>query len=158
MTTTKEKPVDETVKKRAYLSGELEKGNQALNFHSMMAAEKFLERDGWEVFNPAKNLLMDGYDPNNEPTDGQLKQNAAWCVDKIQQSDKVYALHGWMGSKSAIGEIGLAQWIGIPVQQCHVSFEQKGGSAVANFGKGPDAMAIWELTTLYANMGPEEKQ
>lgn len=106
--------------KSIYIAGKM-RGNAYFAFPEFMRAENFLKQNGWDVINPAKIDLENGFNPydlpddydwNHEP-DGMdvrevVRRDVLAIVDKCCS---IYMLRGWEYSTGAVAEHALAKWL-----------------------------------------------
>lgn len=100
---------------RIYLAGPMS-GIPEFNFPAFNRAAYILQREGWEVFNPAdkegetlsEESKIDG-DPIKAQKGGfNFRQVYAWDISKVIEADAIYMLPGWEASPGARGEHAVA--------------------------------------------------
>lgn len=104
------------MKKQIYIAGPMT-GYPEFNFPAFFAAQKRLEAQGWQVWNPAAKDMEATLDPEAYKV-GSAEQAMAsgfdfrkaygWDCDKIINSDGIYMLRGWEASPGARGEHAIA--------------------------------------------------
>lgn len=110
--------------KKIYIAGPM-RGIPQFNFPAFFAAQKKLESEGWEVFNPAEDDVKTyGTDisKGNSYGDEELAAKdfgfslrdalAKDCEFICKEADAIFMLDGWENSKGASAERALAVALG----------------------------------------------
>lgn len=109
--------------KKIYIAGPM-RGHKYYNFPAFDAAEARLRRLGYDVVNPAALDRARGIHPETFPKDWDwnktpegfdLKSVALECLRQVSECDGVFVLRGWVGSKGASAEFGVAEWLGVKI-------------------------------------------
>jgi len=104
-----------------YIAGPM-RGKEYYNAHEFNRAEKALKAKGFEVINPVANdkergvdlvALPDSTDWTSLPPAASLRNIAMDCCLGVIDSDAIYLLDGWQGSRGAQAEAALAKWLGL---------------------------------------------
>lgn len=100
--------------KKIYIAGPMS-GLPEFNFPAFFRAQYTLERQGWQVFNPANK---DGESELKGFATGDAKAAAAggfnfreaylWDLSRVVEADAIYMLKGWESSPGACGEHAAA--------------------------------------------------
>jgi hypothetical protein len=90
-------------RKTIYIAGPMS-GMQGNNYPAFMAAEKWLEAQGWQPINPAKFDAVFGDNPTGRLLDAVCKSECA----AIPFLDAIYLIKGWEKSKGARAELAVA--------------------------------------------------
>lgn len=107
--------------KKIYICGPM-RHIKYFNLPAFFKAERDLEGFGWHVVNPARIDLDAGFDPMTLPEDFDwahvpggvdLKEIIRRDLDALQTCDAIYMLSGWKGSRGAIAEVAVADWMGL---------------------------------------------
>lgn len=102
------------------------RGRPQYNFPAFDEAKAALEAKGHEVISPADIDRAMGHDPSTLPADHDwttipegldLKEIVRRDVEAICQCDTMGLLPGWVMSKGAIAEFGVAQWLGLEIKE-----------------------------------------
>lgn len=108
----------EPEKPRLYLAGGMT-GYVDYNFPAFFKAAAKLEKQGYEVLNPAQMDLDSGWtlEELKELDVGQFQEFLKGAVkrdlDAIQTCQAIAMLPGWESSKGAKAELAVAQWLGL---------------------------------------------
>ena len=105
-----------------YIAGPM-RGVPEFNFPSFYEAEEMLKKQGWNVFNPARNDV-ENYGLNTTGLKGDmgelpefnLRDALAWDMQRICESGAIYMLQGWEHSTGARAEHALAIALGLDVE------------------------------------------
>jgi len=89
--------------KICYIAGPIT-GYENFNHHNFNMNAKFLEEDGFQVFNPA-----------TLPSGLTEQQYMAICLPMVMASGYIYVLSGYKESKGAMAELALAEKLGLQV-------------------------------------------
>lgn len=105
-----------------YIAGPM-RGYPRYNFDAFFAAEKEVHDLGFDIINPARIDIQNGFDPDT-PQDALTPQMMSdfirWDVDAIlNRVDAIYMLRGWEASTGANAEIALARWMGLEIIYQH---------------------------------------
>jgi hypothetical protein len=93
-------------------------GYKDFNFPAFIAAQKYLEADGWKVWNPvekdldahnAEVFMGDGDIQTSMKKGFSLREALEWDTQKICQADAIFMLKGWEQSPGAFAEWSLAK-------------------------------------------------
>jgi hypothetical protein len=105
------------MKKQIYVAGPMS-GIPEFNFPAFFAAQKMLEEQGWQVWNPAAKdgeaeldaaAVKTGDDKAAIAKGFDFRAAYLWDVDKIIAGNGIYMLKGWEQSPGAVGEWAVAR-------------------------------------------------
>lgn len=109
--------------KKIYIAGKM-RDIPYYNFPKFFEAEAILERDYWEVINPARldmsvgiNVLnmADDSDWTKEPEGVSIKSIAERDISYLLECDAIYLLDSWKYSKGARAEKAIAEWLELEI-------------------------------------------
>lgn len=109
--------------KTIYIAGPM-RGIPYYNFPAFDAAELKLTMEGWRVISPAAMDRDHGFDAMALPADSDWSKvpdgfDFLACVDRdleaLRRCHAVYMLPGWEGSKGALAEKAVAEWLGLEI-------------------------------------------
>lgn len=101
-----------------YVAGPM-RGYELSNFPAFFDAETALADIGYNVFNPARNDVNNGFDPrdpNSKDFAGfSMNEALSWDLQRVLESDVIALLDGWEYSVGVAAEVATAQAAKIPV-------------------------------------------
>lgn len=97
------------MKKKIYISGPISGYDIEERRETFAMAKKFLEMDGYEVFNPLENGL---------PSDADTHQHMRADLKMLVQCDEIFLLSKWNHSAGCFVEFVVAVAIGCKLQFC----------------------------------------
>lgn len=113
---------------KCYIAGPMS-GYAEFNFPAFFAAQHKLEKEGYEVFNPAAKdsekavqtdaSFKDGDDQKLMAGGWNFRETYLWDCEKVIYADAIYMLRGWEKSAGARGEHAVA----ISIQQRYPEYK-----------------------------------
>ncbi len=97
-----------------YLSGPMT-GYPEHNFPAFTWAAAALRQAGFAVLAPHEKDLQEGFDPESDGSDFDLRAALEWDIEAVLVSDVVVVLPGWEDSPGCAIEIATAASLGLPV-------------------------------------------
>ena len=154
---------DQPRKKRVYVAGPMS-NMPDYNFPAFYAAAESLEKQGYEVINPAQMDLDSGWtleeikDLDVAQFQEFLKGAAKRDLDALQQCDAIALLPGWENSKGARAEKAVAEWLGLEVMYLDGAERSRDGAGVFGASSEPnqpynsDERAEWDVSGLMSKL------
>jgi len=109
--------------KRIYIAGPM-RGIPLYNFPAFDVREHLLQKEGWEVVNPAEIDRQSGFDASDLPKDHDwdtlpegfnLRLTVQQDIIALAGCSHIYLMKGWESSSGARAEFAVSQWLGLEV-------------------------------------------
>lgn len=105
----------------AYVAGPM-RGIPEFNFPAFFATEEELESRGFDVINPARQGIENGFDPTGMTGNEYLstvgfdpRKALAWDIEQVTKADLVVVLPNYELSRGARAEVAAAEALSVPV-------------------------------------------